>query len=47
MNQYINAIVKQTLENTYFRQVIFTTRHAQLVLMCLKPGSRVSIVLHD
>jgi hypothetical protein len=29
MTEYVGAIEKQTLENTYFRQVLFTSQHAQ------------------
>ena len=29
-------IEKQTLNNTYFRQVLFTGRHTRLVVMCLQ-----------
>ena len=37
MTEYVGAIEKQTLQNTYFRQVLFTAKHSQLVLMCLRP----------
>ena len=33
MTGYIGAIEKQTRENTYFRQVLFTAQHAQLVAL--------------
>ena len=38
MLEYVGPIEKLTLENTYFRQVLFTGKHSQLVLMCLGPG---------
>ena len=41
MTGYIGAIEKQTRENTYFRQVLFTAQHAQLVVMCLRPGEEI------
>src|ERR1017187_804500 len=41
MTGYVGAIEKQTLENTYFRQVLFTAQHAQLVMMCLQPGEEI------
>ena len=38
MTGYVGPIEKQTTENTYFRQVLFTAPHSQLVVMCLRPG---------
>ena len=32
MSEYVGPIEKQTLENQYFRQVLFTAKHVQLVL---------------
>jgi len=43
---YAGPIEKQTLENTYFRQVLFTAKHSQLVLMCLKPGEEIGDEVH-
>ena len=43
---YVGALEKQTLENTYFRQVLFTAQHAQLVLMCLRPGEEIGDEVH-
>lgn len=37
MPGYSGPIEEQTLNNTYFRQVLFTGKHAQLVVMCLQP----------
>jgi mannose-6-phosphate isomerase-like protein (cupin superfamily) len=47
MTGYFGPIEKQTLENTYFRQVIFTGKHAQLVLMSLKPGEEIGNEVHS
>jgi hypothetical protein len=33
MTGYAGSIEKQTLENTYFRKVLFTGKHAQLVVI--------------
>ncbi|MGA2235318.1 MAG: hypothetical protein ABSG23_07585 [Terriglobales bacterium] len=33
MTEYVGAIEKQILENTYFRRVLFTAEHAQLLVM--------------
>jgi hypothetical protein len=41
MTEYIGAIEKQTMDNTYFRQVLFTAQHSQLVVMCLRPGEEI------
>ena len=47
MTEYVGAIEKQTLENTYFRQVLFTAQHAQLVVMCLRPGEDIENEMHS
>ncbi len=47
MTEYVGAIEKQTLENTYFRQVLFTAAHAQLVVMCLRPGEDIGDEVHS
>jgi mannose-6-phosphate isomerase-like protein (cupin superfamily) len=47
MTEYIGAIEKQTLENTYFRHVLFTAQHAQLVVMCLRPGEEIGDEVHS
>jgi mannose-6-phosphate isomerase-like protein (cupin superfamily) len=36
-----------TLKNTYFRQVIFTAPHSQLVLMSIKPGEEIGMEVHS
>jgi mannose-6-phosphate isomerase-like protein (cupin superfamily) len=46
MTGYVGAIEKQTLENTYFRQVLFTAKHSQLVVMCLRPGEEIGDEVH-
>ena len=46
MNEYVGAIEKQTLENLYFRQVLFTAQHSQLVVMCLRPGEDIGDEVH-
>src|SRR5512132_4049842 len=46
MTEYVGAIEKQTLENTYFRRVLFTAQHAQLVVMCLRPGEDIGDEVH-
>jgi mannose-6-phosphate isomerase-like protein (cupin superfamily) len=43
---YFGSIEKQTLENEYFRQVLFTGVHAQLVVMCLRAGEEIGNEVH-
>ena len=47
MPAYSTNIEKETLENSYFRQVLFTGKHSQLVLMSLKPGEEIGMEVHD
>lgn len=44
---YVGPIEKQTLENSYFRQVLFTGKYAQLVVMCLQPGEEIGNEVHS
>lgn len=46
MNGYVGAIEELALRNTYFRQVLFTATHAQLVVMCLQPGEEIGDEVH-
>jgi mannose-6-phosphate isomerase-like protein (cupin superfamily) len=46
MVEYVGPIEKQTLNNTYFRQVLFTAPHSQLVVMCLQPGEAIGDEIH-
>jgi mannose-6-phosphate isomerase-like protein (cupin superfamily) len=46
MAGYIVSIEKKTLENNYFRQVLFTGKYVQLVVMCLKPGEDIGNEVH-
>jgi len=46
MIEYIGSIETQTLENTNFRRVLFTGQHAQLVVMCLRPGEEIGEEVH-
>jgi mannose-6-phosphate isomerase-like protein (cupin superfamily) len=40
-------IEKATLENNYFRKVLYTAKHSQLVLMSLKPGEDIGMEVHE
>ena len=46
MTHYVDSIEKRTLENIYFRKVLFTATHAQLVVMCLQPGEDIGLETH-
>ena len=46
MTGYVGPIEKQTLSNNYFRQVLYTGKHAQLVVMCLQPGEEIGNEVH-
>jgi len=47
MAGYVGPIETQTLENDYFRQVLFTGKYTQLVLMCLQPGEEIGNEVHE
>ena len=47
MIEYVGPIEEQTLENKYFRMVLFTGKHTQLVLMCLGPGEEIGDEVHQ
>ncbi|MEM2916333.1 MAG: cupin domain-containing protein [Candidatus Woesearchaeota archaeon] len=47
MTGYVGPIEKQTVENEFFRKVLFTGKHAQLVVMCLQPGEEIGNEVHD
>ena len=47
MPEYVGPIEKQTLENTNFREVLFTGKHSQLVVMCLAPGEDIGDEVHQ
>jgi mannose-6-phosphate isomerase-like protein (cupin superfamily) len=46
MAGYFGPIEEQTLKNTYFRQVLFTGKHCQLVVMCLQPSEEIGNEMH-
>jgi len=47
MKGYITNIEKATKENENFRQVLYTAKHSQLVLMTLKPGEEIGEEVHE
>jgi len=47
MSGYFGPIESETLKNTYFRKVLFTAKHTQLVVMCLQPGEEIGNEVHE
>lgn len=45
-NPYIANIEQATIDNTNFREVVFTAPHSQLVLMSLLPGEEIGVEVH-
>ena len=46
MTGFVGNIEGLTLENKYFRQVLYTGTYAQLVVMCLQPGEEIGNEVH-
>ncbi|MGB9743499.1 MAG: cupin domain-containing protein, partial [Minisyncoccia bacterium] len=46
MKGYHTNIEKDTLENENFRQVLYTSKHSQLVLMSLEPNEEIGMEVH-
>jgi mannose-6-phosphate isomerase-like protein (cupin superfamily) len=46
MTGYVGDIEKLTEKNNYFRQVLYTGKYAQLVVMCLQPGEEIGDEVH-
>lgn len=47
MKGYIINIEKASLENEYFRKVLYTAKNSQLVVMSLKPGEDIGEEVHQ
>lgn len=47
MNAYITDIEKKTLSNEFFREVLYTSQHNQLVVMCLQPKEEIGEEVHE
>ena len=47
MKGFCANIEKDTLENGNFRKVLYTGKHSQLVLMCLKPKEEIGMEVHS
>ncbi len=46
MTGYVANIEKLSQDNTYFRQVLFTATHSQLVVMAIQPGEDIGMETH-
>jgi mannose-6-phosphate isomerase-like protein (cupin superfamily) len=46
MKGFKGNIEQATLENSDFRRVLYTSKHSQLVLMCLQPGEEIGMEVH-
>ncbi len=47
MGGYFESIEKKTLKNKNFRQVLYTGKYAQLVVMCLREGEEIGNEVHE
>ncbi len=46
MTGFFGPIEELTLKNKFFRQVLFTGKYCQLVVMCLQPGEEIGNEVH-
>ncbi|MBV5349085.1 cupin domain-containing protein [bacterium] len=44
---YFGNIEEETIKNENFRKVLYTGKHAQLVVMSLLPGEEIGAEVHD
>jgi mannose-6-phosphate isomerase-like protein (cupin superfamily) len=47
MTGYIINIEEKTLQNEYFREVLYTAQHCQLVVMTLQPKEEIGMEVHE
>lgn len=47
MKGYVANIEKESLENEYFRKVLYTDKNVQLVVMSLNPGEDIGEEVHQ
>jgi len=47
MKGFVQDIEALAVENSRFRQVLYTAKHSQLVLMALKPGEEIGAEVHQ
>lgn len=44
---YVTDIETRSLDNEFFREVLFTATHVQLVVMSLRPGEEIGLETHE
>jgi len=47
MTGYVVNIEEKSLKNDYFREVLFTSQHNQLVVMSLNPKEEIGMEVHE
>jgi mannose-6-phosphate isomerase-like protein (cupin superfamily) len=47
MRPYVGRLERDTVSNKYFRKVLYTGKHLQLVAMSLAPGEEIGNEVHD
>ncbi len=47
MKYFISNKEDETVRNRYYRKVLFTAKHSQLVLMNLPPGEEIGTEVHE
>lgn len=47
MLSYLVNIENATLKNEYFREVLYTSQHTQLVVMTIQPKDDIGVEIHD
>ena len=47
MKPFLKNIERLTLANFSFRQVLYTSKHAQIVVMSLKPDEEIGMEVHN
>ena len=47
MTGYVTNIEEKSLQNEYFREVLFTSQHNKLVVMSLNPNEEIGTEIHE
>lgn len=47
MTGFVDNIEKLTEENDFFRKVVYTSQHQQLVVMSLQPNEEIGMEIHE
>ena len=47
MTGYVSNIEEKSLQNDYFREVLYTAQHSQLVVMSLNPNEEIGMEVHE